>query len=232
MTSITLTFSEDSLSASYTLEDLQNIYDLFPDNSQLYALHYNTEHLNITVPEAWLLIIKNPFNNSDSIYSEIYNSTYCTVQEKKSSNKKLAPKKARKTLFFSDYGSEIFSTEYGINVRNFPSLVSLYSQIYAFSSFSHSSEYISTIEANYYPNIHRTNIRNSFTLPRPKNITYCLGETIPLTFQWFCRGIAITPKVTFELESGDIYVMSEKTMGCNSKKLSDTSLRHYVGLAN
>lgn len=56
-----------------------------------------------------------------------------------------------------------------------------------------------------------------------------LGATFPLEYQWFLRFKPVGNRMKFSLNSGDIYLMSEKAVGCDWKKSSKLTLRHAAG---
>jgi hypothetical protein len=56
-----------------------------------------------------------------------------------------------------------------------------------------------------------------------------LGEPIPLHYQWYYRSQPVGNNVSINLESGDIYAMSEKAVGNDWKKSSILTLRHAAG---
>ena len=58
-----------------------------------------------------------------------------------------------------------------------------------------------------------------------------LGETIPLCYQWFYKRRPVGEKITFAINHGDIYVMSEKAVGKDWLKSSIFTLRHSAGCA-
>jgi hypothetical protein len=61
---------------------------------------------------------------------------------------------------------------------------------------------------------------------RKKVITFRLGVTLPLKFQWFNQNKPIGDVLDIKVENGDMYIMSEHATGYNWKKSSLYSLRH------
>lgn len=64
---------------------------------------------------------------------------------------------------------------------------------------------------------------------RRKVLAVRLGASNPIHFQWFQDGKPIRDHMVFELEGGDMYIMSEKTVGTDFKKRKIPTLRHAVG---
>ena len=64
---------------------------------------------------------------------------------------------------------------------------------------------------------------------RFKVIGVRLGATIPLVYQWHHRGEKIGERMGFDLEDGDVYVMSEKAVGRDWKQKNVYTLRHAAG---
>jgi alkylated DNA repair dioxygenase AlkB len=57
------------------------------------------------------------------------------------------------------------------------------------------------------------------------------GRAYPLRWQWFHRNKAVGAPFDVTLESGDVYVMSEKAVGQDWKRSSLFTLRHAAGAA-
>lgn len=64
---------------------------------------------------------------------------------------------------------------------------------------------------------------------RKKVIGIRLGETMPLTFQWYYKCNRIGDRYYFELEHGDLYIMCEKATGNDWKSQLIPTLRHAAG---
>lgn len=64
---------------------------------------------------------------------------------------------------------------------------------------------------------------------RKRVIGIRLGETMPLTYQWYYKNDRIGDRYYFELEHGDLYIMCEKATGNDWKKRLIPTLRHAAG---
>jgi len=56
-----------------------------------------------------------------------------------------------------------------------------------------------------------------------------LGATFPIYYQWYHRFAPLGELAKIDLHHGDIYIMSEKAVGCDWKKSSQLTLRHAAG---
>ena len=86
-------------------------------------------------------------------------------------------------------------------------------------------------EANYYYDVRKCGIGYHGDTERRKVIAVRLGAAMPLVFQWYHRHAKVGPRIDIPLEDGDIYVMSEKAVGCDWKSSSKYTLRHAAGCA-
>ena len=86
-------------------------------------------------------------------------------------------------------------------------------------------------EGNYYYDAASCGIGYHGDTERRRVFAVRLGATIPICFQWFQRGEPIGPRMRLEVEDGDIYIMSEKTVGTDWKSRGVPTLRHAAGAA-
>ena len=86
-------------------------------------------------------------------------------------------------------------------------------------------------EGNYYYDATSCGIGYHGDTERRRVFAVRLGSTIPICFQWFQRGEPIGKRMRFDLEDGDIYIMSEKTVGTDWKSRVVPTLRHAAGAA-
>lgn len=87
-------------------------------------------------------------------------------------------------------------------------------------------------EGNYYYDIERTGIPFHGDRERRKVIAVRLGSSFPLHYQWFYKHECIGKRMTFQLNHGDIYVMSEKSVGTEYRETGSDrvlTLRHAAG---
>jgi hypothetical protein len=86
-----------------------------------------------------------------------------------------------------------------------------------------------TAEGNYYYDTRKCYIGYHGDTERKVVIAVRLGASMPLYYNWFKNGIPIGKTAKFVINSGDIYVMSEKATGNDWKKKSLYTLRHAAG---
>lgn len=64
---------------------------------------------------------------------------------------------------------------------------------------------------------------------RKRVVAIRLGQTMPLHYQWYFRGEPVGERIEFQLNHGDLYVMSEKATGFDWKRRVIPTLRHAAG---
>ena len=84
-------------------------------------------------------------------------------------------------------------------------------------------------EANYYYDIEKCGIGFHGDSERRKVIGVRLGASLPLHFQWYLQGDPIGERMIFNLDDGDVYIMSEKTVGTDWRMKTIKTLRHAAG---
>lgn len=80
------------------------------------------------------------------------------------------------------------------------------------------------VEGNYYYDIKKCGIGYHGDSERSKVIGIRLGESLPICFQWYYQNLPVGDN-----NHGDMYIMSEKTVGFDWKKKSIYTLRHSAG---
>lgn len=86
-------------------------------------------------------------------------------------------------------------------------------------------------EGNKYYDINKTLINFHGDFERTKVIAVRLGESFPLYYRWYLRNKPVSELKMFELNGGDLYIMSAKAVGTDWKKSSKLTLRHAAGLS-
>lgn len=84
-------------------------------------------------------------------------------------------------------------------------------------------------EGNYYYDTSKCGIGMHGDFERKIVVAVRLGESIPLHYQWFLRNEPIGERCILNLNHGDIYVMSSKSVGWDWKSSSFPTLRHAAG---
>jgi len=87
-------------------------------------------------------------------------------------------------------------------------------------------------EGNQYFDLKKCGIGYHGDAERRKVICLSLGcDNYPMRWQWFKDSVPVGDPFKFRLNSGDVYVMSEKAVGHDWKRRSIYTLRHAAGAA-
>ena len=89
---------------------------------------------------------------------------------------------------------------------------------------------INVVEGNRYYDLKKTGI--GFHGDTERVVVICLsigGWNYPMRWQWFKDGMPVGKSIDIHLNSGDVYIMSEKSVGADWKKSSMYTLRHAAG---
>ena len=84
-------------------------------------------------------------------------------------------------------------------------------------------------EANYYYDVEKCGIGYHGDGERKKVFAMRMGGPMPLYYQWYQRSERVGPRMEFNLEDGDMYMMSAKAVGFDWLKKTILTLRHATG---
>jgi hypothetical protein len=88
------------------------------------------------------------------------------------------------------------------------------------------------VESNYYYDTTKCGIGYHGDGERRKVIGVRIGySSMPMYWQWYHRGDPLGEPIIVPLNAGDMYIMSEKTVGTDWKKKTIPTLRHATGCA-
>lgn len=210
----------------FNSDDLDRIVNYF--NDKIIERIDLTKYLddNYIGPKAELLIIRNAISNHSNIFNELNilnwdDKYFCTRKGK------VLKKHARTNLCFGSYSQNSdFQNKIGtmIDFNTVPQL-NIAKNILLESINQKNLE----CEGNRYYDIKKNGIGWHGDSERKKVIGLRLGETMSINFHWFINSKPIGNIFTTNLNSGDVYVMSEKTTGHDWKKRSIFTLRHSAG---
>jgi hypothetical protein len=186
------------------------------------------------IEQAYILIIRKGVDKilegtnitADSIFIEQNNLAW----DKKyydTRRKKVLNKSARYNLC---YGDEHIDPDY-INKQG---TVIAYDEIPKTTKFKKRMEKLLKIEqlemeGNNYYDINKCGIGYHGDSERKKVIGCRFGASSKLVYRWFYKAKQISNNIEFMLNSGDIYIMSEKASGYDWKKRNIHTLRHAAG---
>ena len=89
---------------------------------------------------------------------------------------------------------------------------------------------INVVEGNRYYNLKKTGI--GFHGDTERVVVICLSIgcwNYPMRWHWFKDGMPVGKPIDITLNSGDVYIMSEKAVGADWKLKSQYTLRHAAG---
>ncbi|BCS82804.1 hypothetical protein QLL95_gp0315 [Cotonvirus japonicus] len=182
--------------------------------------------------EAYLLIIRNGVNlllededANNNLFDELSNLSWDT---KALMYGRVVNKNARYNLCFNDVGQKP-NYELGQGTITAFKKVPLLSQLR--ECMINLITPINTLvaEGNYYYDTTKCGIGFHGDSERKIVIGVRIGESMKLVYQWYKESKPIGEIMTFNFNSGDIYIMSEKAVGTDWKCRSKYTLRHAAG---
>jgi len=182
------------------------------------------------VDDAHLLIIRRGidlFGDPDEFFAE---QSQLMWDKRAKMYGRVVDKHARHNLCFSEESQDPDYEQGKGRIIAFDQVPLLYSLRKSFAELISGGENL-VVEGNHYYDIAKCGIGFHGDSERRKVIGVRLGATIPLEFQWFFKGKAVGKRISFQLNHGDIYIMSEKTVGTDWKKINIYTLRHAAGAA-
>ncbi len=220
----------------FSLEDLRQAKQWFDQHgaeTNIFDLNYPIENNNIYPDdEAYLLVIRHGVKcilgdkSVDNLMSELIKLPW---DQKALMYGRVVNKNARHNLCFGDF-EQTPNYEKGmgtiLSFNNLPLLAMLRKTLADIIGMDY-KELVA--EGNYYYDASKCGIGYHGDSERMKVIGVRLGATIPLVFQWYQNGDAYGEKMRFDINHGDIYVMSEKATGNDWKKKTIYNLRHAAG---
>ena len=85
------------------------------------------------------------------------------------------------------------------------------------------------VEGNLYFDVRKCGVGFHGDAERKRVIACSLGASRPIHWQWYQKSKEVGPRFMFELNAGDMYVMSEKTSGYDWRRRNVLTLRHAAG---
>ncbi len=213
----------------YSKKDMDKIIKNFSDMEvEKIKLHkmdlYDNDNLEeLNLPQAYLYIIRNMFPEHEELYEEL---KVLEWDSKALMRGKVVNKIARYNLNFANFSQEP-NYEEGkgriVNIKDIELLKKLNNTV------KKSTKNDLVIEGNYYYDVDKCGIGYHGDAERRKTIGVRLGKSFPICFQWYYQSEKISEVKKIMLNSGDMYIMSEKTTGTDWKKRNIPTLRHSAG---
>jgi hypothetical protein len=178
---------------------------------------------------AYLLIVRNALNKMSCGADQLLEEQNKLKKDTKAlMYGRVVNKIARHNLCFSDQSQEPdYSQGKGtiIAFSNVPHLNELKNRLQQY--FDQATNL--TVEGNYYYDVSKCGISFHGDTERKIVIGVRLGHSMPLHFQWFYKSKPVGERYKFNLNHGDLYVMSEKAVGFDWKQKTMYTLRHAAG---
>ena len=214
----------------FTIDDLEKVKEKIGDGVEIIELKCDNE--TIAKPDkAYLLIIRDGINKiCDGGLEELKKEQFGLKPDRKAfMYGRVVNKHARGNLCFDDIGHEADYENKKGTVVGYDSvpMTKLLRERIGFILEEKGKNL--ACEGNYYYDIKKCGIGFHGDAERRKVIGVRLGESIPLHFQWFYKSESIGERIKFELNDGDMYIMSDKAVGFDWKKKSIMTLRHAAG---
>lgn len=234
---ITLTFCECSenhvgmekngklSSVGYSADDLDSVIDKL--NGKFNIERYNLlDYLKKDdyvgkIPE--LLVIRNYIDFHENLYESLININW---DRKYYDNRrqKVLNKHARANLCFGHTHSDA-------DFENKKGTIVAYSSIANLDVLKNNVEGLLNdsnlqCEGNLYDDIEKNGIGWHGDAERRKVVGVRLGKSAPLKFRWYKNSVNLGETLNLVLNSGDLYIMTEKTTGNDWKRRNIYTLRH------
>ena len=209
----------------YSYNDLDNISQQLLDNYDIerYNLLYylNQDDYNDLKPE--LLVVRNYLHDNNQLFQQLKNLEW-DRKYYDTRRQKVLNKRARANLCFSNYNQEP-------DYENKKGRIVSYSNIKELEKLKKNIEKLTNdqnqeCEGNLYDDISKNGIGWHGDSERKKVIGIRLGESAELKFRWYINSEIKGDTFSITLNSGDLYIMSEKTTGHDWKKKKIYTLRH------
>lgn len=217
----------------FTFQDLQRAQQWFEQhNVECYLIdlkQYLPDDYKQNTDDAYLLVARQAVDtivDSNKLYQEQF------VLEKDTKAfmyGRVVNKKARHNLCFADH-DQVADYPNGkgtvVAFSHLPYLSALRDQLDVIVGDKAQNM---LAEANYYYDTTKTFISMHGDTERKRVIGIRLGSPFTLHYQWYHKSQPVGPRMEFPLVHGDIYIMSEKTVGFDWKKKNIPTLRHAAG---
>jgi hypothetical protein len=215
----------DIANEGWQMDELEHLANQF--NGEMHILNQSPEH-----EPAMLVIFRNGLKT-------IFNIEHDDMFEEQNALKKdskcfmygrVVEKKARHNLCFADFNQEPDYEKGKGTIINFKdvNLLNSFRNKLGETFGKHFKNLYA--EGNYYYDLEKTYIGEHGDTERKRVLCVRLGQTMPIYFRWFYKSEAVSEIMRFDVNGGDIYIMSEKAVGFDWKKKNIHTLRHSAGI--
>ena len=219
--------------SGYSIEDLLNIYEYYKNKE------VNVEYHDISIDnsdKAGIIIIRNylDVDKSNVLYEDLFKLKW-DRHYKCHRRKQVLNKHARANLMIQDgYSQEPdYENSKGtiIDGNTIDSFKIFKKEMVEKLNIASNTDKADNLicEGNLYFDQKKCGIGYHGDAERRKVIAIRLGESMCMNWQWFHRNKPVEKTFEFVINSGDLYMMSEKAVGNDWKKSSLLTLRHAAG---
>ena len=218
--------------SGFSFEDLYKAHKWFTKNGVETEIHYlnnPVDELKEESEEAYILIARNAVNaivDADDFFTEMKELEWDKFALMYG---RVVNKKARHNLCFDEKTQEAdYKNGKGTIVAfdDVPLLKKVRSKL---GKIVGDKAVELAAEGNNYYDILSTGISFHGDSERRRVIGVRLGASFPLHYQWYKNSEPVGYRQIFELNGGDIYIMSEKAVGTDWKSRTKYTLRHAAG---
>ena len=238
---ITLTFGEVSknhIGSGFNFSDLNEIKKRFEEKgckADIYSLNdtLDKHDINKETDNAHILIIRNAIQTVFNQYDELCTEQLSLDYDKKTfSNGILIKKRSKYNLSFDDFSQEPSYEEGKGRIIAFTEIPVLNKIKHSLNELIGEKFQNMKCDSNYYFDTKLTGMTYHGDSERRKVVAIRLGSSMPIHYQWYKSHMPVGSNMKFELNGGDMYIMSEKAVGTDFNELSKYTLRHATGSAH
>jgi hypothetical protein len=215
----------------YSIEQLRKCMSIFEEKKEGCCewIRLN-DLLENETEEACLLVVRNGVNimleekSSKSLYDELI---VLDVDKKAYMRGSVVNKRARHNLCFADFSQEPEYENKKGRVVSFQQL-SIMSKVRELIPSYIEESHDLFAEENLYYDLSKKEVGIGFhgDGERRKVIGMRLGDSMDLQYQWFYQSKPVGKRFRIMLNDGDLYIMSQKTVGTDWLKKNSYTLRH------
>ena len=190
-------------------------------------------HVLVDTENAAVLVVRGGVKafgaNPDTIMRDLMKTEWDT---KRFFNGKQVTKLARHSLYFGDYSCEPDLTVKKNRVVAFNKVEGLYKIQQVLNKMFSYRDVEFTAEGDRFYDIEKCGVAPCGDLNKRMVVGVHLGVMTRLAFAWHYQGVRYSKPVVLELHHGDVYVMSSKAVGWDSKRVAIATLKHASGAQN
>lgn len=223
----------------FNKDDFDRYKELFEMNGYKCEMYNLNELIAENAEEAYVLVIRNGINyflsKKNKTTTDLFKEMNSFKWDRKyydTRRKKVLNKNARANVCFGEKSVEPdYENKIGrvVGYHSIPCLKCIKDELPRI--LGEKGENL-ICEGNRYFDLGKCGIGWHGDAERRKVVAFRLGETMDLHFNWFYKFKSLGNTLKLSLNNGDMYLMSEKTVGTDWKQSSSLTLRHSAGKPN